>query len=59
MSATAAKSVHTLEVDGSIVSLTAYEIGGYNFFGLRDLAEYIGYGVDYDAVTDTALINTK
>lgn len=36
-----------------------YNIGGYNFFKLRDLGEILGYGVDYDEVNDRAVVTIK
>ncbi len=58
-SASAVVSSQALSIDGKTVSLTAYNIGGSNYFMLRDLAPYLGFSVDYDAGTRTALILTK
>ncbi len=58
-SASAVKSPQRIEIDGREVSLTAYNIGGSNFFGLRELSEYLGYGVDYDAASNTAIIQSR
>jgi len=55
-SATAVKSPQTVYIDGAAVSLDAYNIGGYNFFGLRELSSLLGYAVDYDEATNTAQI---
>ncbi|MBE6910392.1 MAG: hypothetical protein E7474_12620 [Ruminococcaceae bacterium] len=57
-SASAVPSPQTVYIDGAAVSLTAYNIGGNNFFGLRELATILGYSVDYDAATNTAIITT-
>ena len=57
-SATAVVSNQSLRIDGKDVALTAYNIGGNNFFMLRDLAPFLGFGVDYDAATRTAQILT-
>jgi len=46
-------------VNGKAVSILAYNIGGDNYVQLRDLAAYVGYGVDYDSSTRTVLITTK
>ena len=46
-------------IDGAPVSLTAYNIGGNNFFSLRELAAYLGYGVGYNAETNTAVIESR
>lgn len=35
---TATKSAHTVEVDGAIQNISAYMIGGNNYFKLRDIA---------------------
>lgn len=37
-----------VQVDGTDAALTAYEIGGYNYFKLRDLGEALAFGVAYD-----------
>ncbi len=58
-SASAQPSPQTVFVDGAPVALTAYNIGGSNFFGLRELAAVFGYTVDYDAKTNTAIIESK
>lgn len=33
--------------------LTVYNIGGSNFFQLRELGNVIGFGVDYDETANT------
>ena len=58
LSATAAASTQSITIDGKRVSLVAYNIGGYNYFKLRDLAPYLGFDVDYDIPSDTAKILT-
>jgi|GEM_PF-2361013 len=45
-------------IDGELVTVLAFNIGGDNYVQLRDLAEYVGYGVDYDSATRTAQILT-
>ena len=57
-SALAKVSAQSLEIDGKNVPLTAYNIGGTNFFGLRQLEQYIGYSVGYISETNTATIST-
>ena len=57
-SSTAVVSNQSLTVNGKAVSLLAYNIGGSNYFMLRDLAPYLGFGVDYDEATRTAMILT-
>ncbi len=55
-SETAVPSSHSLYVDGKEVSLSAFNIGGNNFFKLRDLGELLNFTVDYDNATRTMLI---
>ncbi len=38
--------------------LSVYNIGGYNYFKLRDLGEALGFGVDYDETSRTMLLST-
>jgi hypothetical protein len=57
--ASAVPSPQTIEIDGQAVSLTAYNIGGANFFGLRELAAIFGYQVDYDPATNTAIVESR
>ncbi len=54
-----APSQQSVEIDGQRVSLTAYNIGGNNFFGLRELSTLLGYGVAYDEANNTAVIESK
>ena len=58
-SATAVLSPQSVEIDGREVRLTSVNIGGNNFFGLRELSAFLGYGVDYDEATNTAIIESK
>ncbi len=46
-------------IDGKDVSLTAYLIGGNNFFKLRDVMQAFDIGVGYDSATGTATIDTS
>lgn len=57
-SATAVISNQSLIINGESAQLTAFNIGGSNYFKLRDLADALGFFVDYDAETRTALILT-
>ncbi len=52
-------SPQTIMVNGAAVKVEAYNIGGNNFFGLRELAPYFGYGADYDEATNTAIIESR
>jgi len=42
----------------SQVDFEAYNIDGYNYFKLRDIAETVGFAVDWDEITNTVIINT-
>ena len=56
-SATARSSSQTILINGVKRSdLTVYNIGGSNFFQLRELGTALGFEVDYDAATDTAIV---
>ena len=57
-SASARLSPQTLVVDGEVVEgLTAYNIGGSNFFQLRELGKTLGFYVHYDEKTNTAIVD--
>ena len=58
-SAEAQPSVQTIQIDGVVHSdLSAYNIGGNNYFKLRDLGEKLGFTVDYDEATNTAIVKS-
>lgn len=57
-SATAEVSTQPIYVDGKLVSMTAYAIDGNNYVKLRDVAEAVGYDVEYD-VSINAVYLTK
>jgi len=46
-------------LDGSEVFLTAYNIGGNNYFKLRDVAKAFNFGVTWDSTTSTIGIDTS
>ena len=46
-------------VDGKESTLTAYTINESNYFKIRDLADMIGFNVEWDAATDTVVIKTE
>jgi len=46
-------------LDGREVALTAYNIGGNNYFKLRDIGQALDFGVDWDAEGNTVLIDTS
>jgi len=45
--------------DGEEISLTAYNINGYNYFKLRDIAKIFDIGVTWDGATNTIGIDTS
>ena len=46
-------------LDGKPLSLTAYSIGGNNYFKLRDLGDALGFSVDWNADTMTMILTVK
>lgn len=54
----AAVTTASVYLDGKKLSLTAFEIGGNNYFKLRDLGDALGFDVDWDAATDTVVLRT-
>ncbi|MDT3700332.1 MAG: stalk domain-containing protein [Thermincola sp.] len=46
-------------LNGQEVSLTAYNINGYNYFKLRDVGKAINFGVTWDGRTNTIGIDTS
>jgi hypothetical protein len=58
-SQTANLSTSKIYVDGEEVALTAYTIGGSNYFKLRDIANVIDFGVVWDGNTNTIGIDTS
>lgn len=57
--APASASRDPVYIDGVERQLTAYKIGGSNYFKLRDLGDALGFQVGYDSATGTASIRTK
>ena len=51
-------STWALYVNGKLVNCKVYNIGGNNFFKLRDLGDAYGIGVTFDQATNTAYINS-
>jgi hypothetical protein len=41
------------------ISLTAYNIGGNNYFKLRDIGQAFDFGVDWDGANNTIVIDTS
>ncbi|MBR5701110.1 MAG: Ig-like domain-containing protein [Oscillospiraceae bacterium] len=59
-SASAVPSAQTVLIDGAERSdLSVYNIGGNNYFKLRDLGTALGFKVDYDGASNTAIIISK
>ncbi len=53
-------SRQTILIDGQTVSdLSVYNIGGSNFFKLRELGFAVGFDVDYDGATNTAFVMSR
>ena len=56
-SATAVRSPQTIRIDEAArTDLPVYNLGGNNFFRLRSLGEALGFQVDFDAETNTAIV---
>ena len=55
----ATPSKQSIYVDGQPVAMTAYSILGNNYVKLRDVGQAVGFGVSYDAATNTVQISTK
>ena len=58
-SASAVLSEQKVTINGSAVELTAWNIGGNNFFKLRDLGEALNFNVDWDGDTATMLVTSR
>jgi len=56
---TAVPSTQAALFNGEASTAYAYNIGGNNFFKLRDLAAAFGFAVDFDAEARTAIITTS
>ena len=57
-SASTVASAQTIKIDGETVTdLTVYNIGGNNYFKLRDLGKAVGFYVHYDEATRTMLVD--
>lgn len=58
-SSTSVKSSQTIMVNGKKNStLSVYNIGGNNYFKLRDLGKAVGFNVDYDEVQQAMLVDS-
>ena len=54
-----ALSPQRLTVNGAERNVEAYNIGGANFFGLRELSPFFGYDVSFDEAANTARIESR
>lgn len=55
----ALKSTAKLMIDGTMQELTAYTIGGNNYFKLRDLGKVFDFGVGWDSASSTVSIDSS
>ena len=58
-SATCVPSAWKLLVDGEAVEVSTFNIGGSNFYKLRDMGDALGFAVDFDAATNTAVVSSQ
>jgi len=58
-SSTCVPSAWRMLVNGKYAPVYVYNIGGNNFFKLRDLGDALNFTVDYDYNTGTVLIYSK
>ena len=59
MASTAQVSAQTIKIDGEVrKDLSVYNIGGNNFFKLRDLGAAVDFEVDYDEATKTMIVES-
>jgi len=56
---TATATVSKIYVDGKETPFTAYNIGGNNYFKLRDVTKVFNIGVGWDGVTSTITVDTS
>jgi len=50
-SITALASAQQIRLDGKVVNVVAYNIDGYNYLRLRDIATLLDFAVNYDEET--------
>ena len=55
----AVQSTATVLVNGAPVEFDVYNINGYNYFKLRDIAKVFDIGVTWDGATNTVVIDTS
>ena len=56
---TASPTASKIYLDGTELNLTVYNIGGYNFFKLRDLMKAAGVYVGYDGAANAITLDTS
>jgi len=56
---TAVPTTSKIYLDGKEVQFDAYNIGGSNYFKLRDVGQALDFGVDWDGEINTIIINTE
>jgi len=57
--ATAESSAQSLLINGAPVALPAFNIGGNNYVGLRNLGSALGFGVTYDEDSATMIVTSR
>ncbi len=55
----AVRSTQTFRIDGEAAELSAWNIGGHNYFRLEDLAAPLGFQADYEEASGTAIIRAR
>ena len=55
----ATPTTSTIYLDGKTVQLEAYNIGGNNYFKLRDIGVAFDFGVSWDGANNTIIIDTS
>ena len=58
-SATAVPSSQSVWIDGRETAVSAWNLGGNNYFRLRELAGLLGFGVEYDEERRTVLVSSE
>lgn len=55
----ASRTTSKILLDGKAAAFTAYNIGGYNYFKLRDIGQALDFGVTWDSASQTVAIDTS
>ena len=55
----AEKTDSVILLNGKTVVFTAYNIGGYNYFRLRDIGEAFNFGIDWNEKENAIIIDTS